>query len=289
MASAKHALRKRGDTWSILLGIIDRLAAARTVDEVSRVVAAEARALIGADGVTFVLREGEQCHYIDEDSIGPLWRGLRFPMSACISGWCMLNGKTAEVPDIRLDPRIPQDAYQPTFVRSLVMVPVGTPTAMAAIGVYWAQRRKEDSHVRRVMETLARCAGSAITNIRLQQRLEQNQERILVALEEADLGTWVLGMDDLALTTSLVCKAHFGKHPNDNFSYAGLMSRLLADDREELKAAIARLASHGGQFELLVRIHEAEVVIRRLELRGYSEPDLGAPAQHIMGFCRALP
>jgi hypothetical protein len=130
------------DTWSVLLDIIDRLGAARTLDDISRIVAAEARNLVDADGVTFVLRDGEQCHYLEENAIGPLWRGLRFPMSACISGWCMLNGRTAEVPDIRLDPRIPQDAYLPTFVRSLVMVPVGTPTPVAAIGAYWARRRE---------------------------------------------------------------------------------------------------------------------------------------------------
>ena len=31
------------------------------------------------------------CYYADEDAISPLWKGQRFPMSACISGWAMLN------------------------------------------------------------------------------------------------------------------------------------------------------------------------------------------------------
>ena len=30
------------------------------------------------------LREGR---YADEDAIGKLWKGQRFPMSTCISGW----------------------------------------------------------------------------------------------------------------------------------------------------------------------------------------------------------
>ena len=36
------------------------------------------------------------------------------------------------------DPRIPHDAYRPTFVKSPAMVPVGPP--VAAIGCYWARR-----------------------------------------------------------------------------------------------------------------------------------------------------
>jgi GAF domain-containing protein len=272
------------------VGILDRLASTRTMDDVSRVVAAEARRLVGADGITFVLREGEQCHYVEENAVGPLWRGLRFPMSACISGWCMMNGKTAEVPDILLDPRIPQDAYQPTFVKSLMMVPVGTPTAVAAIGAYWAERRNQAPSTRRVMETLARCAGTAITSIQLRQRVEQSRERMMVALEQANLGTWILDTDNLALTTSFVFKAHFGKRLGEGFTYADLMGSLHADGREDLKAAISRLASRGGQFEVIARVDGAEGgATHRLALRGYAEPDLGAPAQRIMGFCRELP
>jgi len=47
-------------------------------------------------------------------------------MSACISGWTMLNRQPAVIEDIYADPRIPADAYRPTFVRSLAMVPIAT-------------------------------------------------------------------------------------------------------------------------------------------------------------------
>jgi hypothetical protein len=36
----------------------------------------------------------------------------------------MLNRQIAVVPDIYEDARIPHEAYRPTFVKSLVMVPV---------------------------------------------------------------------------------------------------------------------------------------------------------------------
>src|SRR5262245_34448698 len=81
-----------------------------------------ARATIGADGATVVLRDGNDCYYADESAISPLWKGRRFPLSACISGWVMLNKMPAVIPDIYFDIRVPTDAYRLTFVKSLAMV-----------------------------------------------------------------------------------------------------------------------------------------------------------------------
>lgn len=107
-----------------LIGVVQQLSLARDVAAVTDIVRSAARSLTGADGATFVLRDGDQCFYAEEDAIAPLWKGQRFPMSACISGWVMLNGQPAVIDDIYADPRIPADAYRPTFVKSLAMVPV---------------------------------------------------------------------------------------------------------------------------------------------------------------------
>ena len=70
-----------------LVAVIRRLSLARTQDDILDVVRTAARSLVGADGVTLVLREGDKCHYAEEDAIGPLWKGRRFPAGCCISGW----------------------------------------------------------------------------------------------------------------------------------------------------------------------------------------------------------
>jgi len=124
-----------------MVDTIEALSAARTVEQIADVVRTQARKLSGADGVAVVLRDEDRCHYVDEDTIAPLWKGRKFPMTTCISGWAMLNGKTAVIPDIYLDPRIPHDAYRPTFVKSLVMTPVRPSDLVAAIGPYWAEER----------------------------------------------------------------------------------------------------------------------------------------------------
>jgi GAF domain-containing protein len=148
-----------------LVETIERLSSARTAGDVAAVVRSAARRISGADGVTFVLRDGEECWYLDEDAIGPLWKGRRFPMGECISGWAMLNRLTAVVPDIYADDRIPHDAYRPTFVRSLVMTPVRAQDPIAAIGAYWAEVREfTDEDVAR-LEVVARATATALENV----------------------------------------------------------------------------------------------------------------------------
>src|SRR5262245_39813147 len=83
-----------------LLAVVQRLSFAKSLDEVTGVIRTAARQLTGADGATFVLREGDYCYYADEDAIGPLWKGLRFPLDQCISGWVMKHGTPAASFDV---------------------------------------------------------------------------------------------------------------------------------------------------------------------------------------------
>ena len=141
------------------------LAAARSVDEIVAILSKTARNIVGSDGIAVVLREGDRCHYVAEDAIEPLWRGALFPMSECVSGWAMLNRRTAVIPDLESDPRVPQAAYSRTSMRSLAMVPVGSPEAVAALGAYWcAFIEPDDSTVRR-LEILAQVATIAFERL----------------------------------------------------------------------------------------------------------------------------
>jgi GAF domain-containing protein len=143
-----------------------RFDAARLQDDVTAVVRAAARGALGADGVTFVLRDGDFCHYVEEDAIGPLWKGKKFPMASCISGWAMLNDQTAAISDIYMDKRVPHDAYRPTFVRSLIMAPIRVDGPVAAIGAYWQTRRSFTPDDIKAVEMMADFAGNALRRVR---------------------------------------------------------------------------------------------------------------------------
>lgn len=120
-----------------LIIVANELTGVESENDVINIIKHAARRLSGADGVTVVLREGDKCHYVDEDAIAPLWKGKQFPLDACVSGWAMLNKTSVIIEDITVDSRIPQDIYKNTFVKSLAITPIRTKNPIGAIGVYW--------------------------------------------------------------------------------------------------------------------------------------------------------
>ncbi|MGA7933667.1 MAG: GAF domain-containing protein [Kovacikia sp.] len=161
-----------------LIQVIQQLAVARDLDAIMAAVRMGARRLIGADGATLVLRDGDRCYYADEDAISPLWKGGRFPIDVCISGWVMLNQQSVVIEDIYADSRIPIAAYRPTFVKSLAMVPIRTRNPLGAIGNYWATRHTPTPAEMALLQTLADAAAVALENVYLFQEQEQRiQER----------------------------------------------------------------------------------------------------------------
>lgn len=163
------------DDADVLTHTVSALSTASDLDAITGIMTEAVRQLTGADGATFVLREDGRCFYVDENAIGPLWKGSRFPMTACISGWAMLNSETAIVPDIFTDDRIPIDAYKPTFVRSLAMAPIGRATPVGALGAYWGQTHVPVAKVVRKLEILANSAAVALENLELRGAVARRQ------------------------------------------------------------------------------------------------------------------
>lgn len=155
-----------------LVAVVQELSLAHDLASVMDIVRRAARDLTGADGATFVLRDGDQCYYAEENAVSPLWKGKRFPMSLCISGWAMLNRQSTVIEDIFADPRIPVEAYRPTFVRSLAMVPIRTRDPVGAIGNYWATPYRPTTEQVRILQALADVTAVAMENVRVYEELE---------------------------------------------------------------------------------------------------------------------
>jgi signal transduction histidine kinase/CheY-like chemotaxis protein len=166
-----------------LVTAVQELSLARDLPSIQAIVRHAARELTDADGATFILREGDMCHYADEEAIAPLWKGQRFPMSACISGWAMLNHEVAVIEDIYADPRIPHDAYRPTFVKSLAMVPIRTLDPIGAIGNYWADQHLPSEEEVKLLRALADSTAVAMENVRVQAELERRVQERTAELE----------------------------------------------------------------------------------------------------------
>ncbi len=184
----------RLDQAGELVAVVQRLSLARSLLDVQRIVARAGRRLTGADGATFVLRDGKDCFYADEDAISPLWKGQRFPLETCISGWAMLHRRQAAIADIYKDPRVPHDAYRTTFVKSLAMVPIRQLRPIGAIGTYWASTHEATEHELVLLQALADSTAVAIENVYTYQHIEaarlETLHRLALAAEYRDDGTY---------------------------------------------------------------------------------------------------
>jgi len=173
--AAEQPIQAASYVWGMqhLVTVVQQLSLARTLPAVMEIVRHAARNLVAADGATFVLRDGDLCFYTDEDAIGPLWKGQRLPMSTCISGWAMLNRQPAVIKDIYQDARIAHDAYRPTFVKSLVMMPIRATAPIGAIGVYWSAIHRATREEVDLLQALADSTSVAIESVDLLTHLEQ--------------------------------------------------------------------------------------------------------------------
>ena len=208
-AVIQHALQKADPTpqkteptayvlgMKLLVAVMQRLALARNLETVVAITRRAARDLTGADGATFILREGEHCHYADEDAIAPLWKGQRFALETCIGGWSMLNRQSAVIENIQSDPRIAQDTYRSTFVKSLAMIPVRVAAPVGAIGVYWANRHHATAEEVELLQTLAGSVSIAMEAVEHLTSLEQGLAERTNELNRTTLDREV-ATDDLA-------------------------------------------------------------------------------------------
>lgn len=156
------------------------ICAARDFDTLTLRTRRAARELTAADGVTFVLLAGDQCYYADEDAIAPLWKGQRFPAEHCVSGWAMRHKQAACIPDIYADPRVPYEAYRPTFVKSMVMVPARKIDPIGAIGAYWQDAYAPTAQHVQILELLAEAVGAVLPHtqhwVRLRDAIAAGKE-----------------------------------------------------------------------------------------------------------------
>jgi len=150
------------------------------------IVRVAAREITQSDGASFVLRDNGYCYYAEESAIAPLWKGRRFPMNICIGGWAMFNRQPAIIDDVYADERVPYAAYEPTFIKSMVMVPIRSMDPVGAIGTYWANHHQPTKEEVILLQALADTTAVAMENVQIYQELEQRVRDRTTALEAAN-------------------------------------------------------------------------------------------------------
>jgi signal transduction histidine kinase len=184
--SKQETQHRYTQSMELLVTVVQELSLARDLETITEIVRKAARDLTQADGATFVLKDGDFCHYVDENAISPLWKGKRFPRSICIGGWCMRNRQPAVIPDVEIDERIPIDAYRPTFVKSLLVVPIRAKDPIGAIGNYWANYHVATPEEIKLLQALADTTSVALENVQVYAELEKRVNDRTLELQVAN-------------------------------------------------------------------------------------------------------
>jgi signal transduction histidine kinase len=268
-----------------LVKIVQNLSLARDLDTIVEIVRHAARDLCRADGATFVLREGDLCHYVDEDAIGPLWKGQRFPLSSCISGWAMTHGRATAIKDIYADERIPHDAYRATFVKSLVMAPIRAENSLGAIGIYWGSRHAATDTEVELLQALASSTSVAMENVLLYRDLEhrvtERTEQLAAANRELETFAYSVSHDlqaplrHITSYSELLAKEHPEALDEESRAWLGRI-HAAARHMTQLIQALLRL-SHFTRVELHSgRVDLSRIAREQIALLRDESPERGA-------------
>ncbi|WP_114950791.1 response regulator [Sphingosinicella terrae] len=250
------------------------LAAHSDLHELVQIVTDAGVELTGAEFGAFfynVLDQSGECYMLYTLSGAPIEAFSRYPMPRNTDVFApTFNGDgIIRSEDITRDPRYGQnppyhgmpEGHLP--VRSYLAVPVMSRTGEVIGGLFFGhgQPGRFTEASERGLLGLAGEAAVAIDNVRLfdavQHELSQrraaeadlatSEDRLRLATEAADIGTWDLDPQTGALNWDARCKALFGLSADAQVSYEGaFLAGLHPDDRDRAQAAVEAALAPGG-------------------------------------------
>lgn len=112
----------------------------------------------------------------------------------------------------------------------------------------------------------------------------QSEQRLRLAVEATQLGTWDYDPESGRLEWSVHCKAHFGLSPDAEVDYSTFLAGLHADDRQDAHDAVQRALDPGGSgaYDIEYRTLGSDRVERWLRATGRAFfDDSGKPYRFI--------
>ncbi len=259
---ADEKIKTLNERLQLLVEVIQELSVSTTMENIMAIVSTSVRNLVNAEGSTFILRDGDFCYYADEDTLSPLWKGQRFPLTSCISGWAILNKQSVIIEDIYADDRIPIEEYKSTFVKSLAIAPIRGNDPLGAIGAYWGGNSVPSEMEIILLKTLADAAAKAVENVQLIENLEKMIRERTSQLQAANK----------ELETFTYSVSHDLKAPLRGIDgYSKLLSDLYGNDlNDEAKFFITTIRSSTQLMSQLIDDLLQYSRLERIQLR--SEP-----------------
>ena len=281
--AAEVAVRKERRALEVLNRAGSALAVETDLQKLVQIVTDAGVELTGAEFGAFfynVLNDSGERYMLYTLSGAPAEAFSRFPMPRKTAVFApTFNGEgIVRSDDITNDPRYGHDAPYKGMpeghlpVRSYLAVPVISRTGEVTGGLFFghAQPAMFDADAERGLSGLAAEAAVAIDNVRLFQALERelaqrreteadlaaSEDRLRLANDAANIGTWDYLPETGTLRWDERCKALFGLSPEAEVTYEeSFLAGLHPDDRATIDAAVAAaLAPDGpGRYQVEYR------------------------------------
>jgi len=134
--------------------------------------------------------------------------------------------------------------------------------------------------------SLARAARRArLRQYEARLRLEEiraGEERMALALSAGRLGAWSMVLKTEELTTSADGKAHYGRRPDEEFTFQDLLAAIHPEDRPRMQAAAAEAVSSGADYDIQYRCVWPDGSTHWIQVNGRLERDThGRPVRMV--------
>ena len=150
--------------------------------------------------------------------------------------------------------------------------PLRLPTFFAALQTALRCRR----HQYQIREHLQERAAT-------ESALRASEERLRFSLEAGQLGFWQHDLAADSLYCSDLCKAHFGRAPEDPLSHDEVLATVHPEDRDRARQVIGEAVAQREGYVLEYRVLCPEGAVRWLMVRGHASYDAAGKAVSTFG------
>ena len=185
--------------------------------------------------------------------------------------------------DITQDPRYGKNAPRKGMpeghlpVRSYLAIPVSTRQGEVLGGLFFGHPEPGRFSVRdeALLVGLGAQVAATIESIKLNAgalaeltQRRRAEERLKFALDSGRMGSWDLDVATKAYEASDLCKANYGRRPDETFTFADLIETIHPDDRPRILASIESAIRDGAEYDVEYRVVHPHGDLRWLHARG---------------------
>lgn len=288
LARAEAALAEEIRKSETLARVTEAVASSVDVDTCVRAVTDGAREIIGAAYGAFfhnVVGEDGESYSLSRLSGAPAEAFSNFPtprktevFAPTFEGLGVVRSD-----DITLDPRYGRNApwrgmpegHLP--VRSYMAIPVIGRRGAVLGGLFFGHPEpgrfsaRDEALLVGVGAQVAVTLESIQVNAAALEELDQRrraEERLKFALDSGRMGSWDLDVATRAYEASDLCKANYGRRPDQTFTFADLVATIHPDDRPRIMAAIEGAIRDGADYDVEYRVVLPSGDLRWLHARG---------------------